>query len=53
MNIRELKGIGEKSELLFHKLNLYNTDDLLRFYPRAYDVYEEPVCIDDMTEDRI
>ncbi len=50
MNIRELKGIGEKSEILFHKLNVYNTDDLLRFYPRAYDVYEEPVLISNMTD---
>lgn len=53
MNIRELKGIGEKSEILFHKLNLYNTDDLLRFYPRAYDVYEEPVLVRDMTDIKV
>ena len=53
MNIRELKGIGEKSEILFHKLNVYNTDDLLRFYPRAYDVYEEPVLIRDMTDIKV
>ena len=53
MNICELKGIGEKSEILFHKLNVYNTDDLLRFYPRAYDVYEEPVLIRDMTDVKV
>ncbi len=53
MNIRELKGIGEKSEQLFHKLNVYNTDDLLKFYPRTYDVYEEPVTVRSMTEDKV
>ena len=53
MNIRELKGIGEKSEQLFHKLNVYNTDDLLKFYPRTYDVYEEPVMVSQMTEEKV
>lgn len=53
MNIRELKGIGEKSEQLFHKLNVYNTEDLVKFYPRAYDIYEETVKITDMTEEKV
>ena len=53
LNIRDLKGIGEKSEQLFHKLNVYNTTDLLKFYPRAYDVYEDLVYISDMTEDKV
>ena len=53
MNIRDLKGIGEKSEQLFHKLNVYNTADLLKFYPRAYDVYEDLVLISDMTEEKV
>ena len=53
MNIRELKGIGEKTEQLFHKLNVYSTADLLKLYPRAYDVYEDLVYISDMTEDKI
>ena len=53
LNIRELKGIGEKTEQLFHKLNVYSTADLLKLYPRAYDVYEDLVYISDMTEDKI
>lgn len=53
MKIRELKGIGEKSEQLFNKLNVYNTDDLLKFYPRTYDVYEEPVMVSRMTEEKV
>ena len=30
MKIRDLKGIGEKSEQLFYKLNIENVGDLLR-----------------------
>ena len=53
LNIRDLKGIGEKSEQLFHKLNVYDTTDLLKLYPRAYDVYEDLVYISDMTEEKV
>ncbi|MGN0375654.1 MAG: ATP-dependent DNA helicase RecG [Butyrivibrio sp.] len=53
MNIRELKGIGGKIEELFHKLNVYTTEDLMKFYPRSYDVYDGPVLIKDMTEEKI
>lgn len=51
--IGELKGIGEKTEKLFHKLGVYTVGDLLRHYPRGYDIYEAPVPIDDLTEGRI
>jgi len=40
-----LKGIGEKTAKLFEKLNIRTVDDLLRFYPRDYDAFEEPVKI--------
>ena len=53
MKIRELKGVGEKTEQLFHRLNVYDTVDLLNFYPRTYDVYEEPVLISNISEDGI
>lgn len=51
--IGELKGIGEKTEKLFHRLGVYTVGDLLRHYPRGYDIYEPPVPIDDLTEGRI
>lgn len=51
--IGELKGIGEKTEKLFHRLGVYTVGDLLRHYPRGYDIYEAPVPIDDLTEGRI
>ena len=43
--IHEIKGVGEKTEKLFAKLGIYTVGDLLRYYPRNYDVYEEAVPI--------
>ncbi len=48
--IRELKGIGEKTEVLFQKMGISTVGDLLRFYPRGYDVYEAPVSIGELEE---
>lgn len=45
-DIIKLKGIGEKSANLFHKLNIYTTGDLLRYYPRDYETFEEPQAIE-------
>lgn len=50
--IRELKGIGEKTEKLFQKAGITTIGDLLRYYPRGYDVYEEAVPICDALEGR-
>ena len=51
--IREIKGIGEKTEKLFEKLNIYTAGDLLRYYPRGYDVYEESVPVSEVEEGKI
>ena len=51
MDIKELKGIGEKSAQCFSRLNVYTVEDLVGLYPRDYDVYEEPALIDDITND--
>lgn len=52
-NIRELKGIGDKSQQLFNKLNIHTVGDLIRYYPRGYDVYEKPVPISEIEEGKI
>lgn len=44
-DIINLKGIGEKSANLFHKLNLYTTGDLLRYFPRDYETFLPPVSV--------
>ena len=51
--IREIKGIGEKTEKLFEKLNIYTAGDLLRYYPRGYDVYEESIPVSEVEEGKI
>lgn len=43
--LRSLKGVGEKTEALFSKLGICTIGQLLRYYPRDYDIYREPVLI--------
>ena len=49
-SLRTLKGVGEKTEKLFWKVGIYDTDDLLHYYPRNYDEYETPVDIVELKE---
>lgn len=48
--VREIKGIGEKTEKLFQKMGVYTAGDLLRYYPRTYDIYEAPVPVSELGE---
>lgn len=48
----ELKGVGEKTEKLFQKIGITTAEELLRYYPRTYDIYEEPVEIASAEEDK-
>ena len=52
MDLNNLEGIGEKTEKLFYKAGIEKVNDLLRYYPRYYDVFEEPVLIRDLECDR-
>ena len=49
-SLRTLKGVGEKTEKLFQKIGVYDTEDLIRYYPRNYDTYETPANIADLNE---
>lgn len=51
--INELKGIGEKTEKIFQKAGIYTIGDLFRYYPRGYQVYEEPVAVSEVTEGQV
>ena len=51
--LRELKGVGEKTEKLFQKLGITTTDDLLHYYPRNYDAYEAPEEIGSLKENTV
>ena len=51
MNIQQLKGIGEKTAALLSRLSVYTVKDLVGLYPRAYDVYEKPVFVQEAVEE--
>ena len=44
-SIRNLKGIGEKTEKLFHILGIDTVQDLVDYYPREYEQYQIPVPV--------
>lgn len=48
--IEEVKGIGEKTGKLFRRLGIATTADLLQYYPRAYDAFEEPSPVGQLKE---
>lgn len=50
-DIKKIKGIGEKTAALFNKLSVYTVEDLLKFYPRTYVRYSEPVLLKDAQTD--
>ena len=45
-SIESVKGIGEKTAKLYHKLHIDTVGDLIRYYPRDYLSYEEPISLD-------
>ncbi len=51
--ISDLKGIGDKTEKLFQKLHIDTVGDLLRYYPRSYEIYEKPILIQEAQEGQI
>lgn len=48
--VERIKGIGEKTGKLFRKLGVETTEDLLHYYPRAYDAFREPAAIGELKE---
>lgn len=45
MKLTQLKGVGDKLNTTFAKLNIYDTEDLIKHFPRNYDIYEPPTLI--------
>lgn len=50
--VRDIKGVGEKTQKLLEKLGIVTVGDLIGHYPRNYDVYEPPVAPDAVTAGR-
>lgn len=51
--ITALKGIGEKTAALFHRVGVDTVGELLSYYPRTYDVYEKPVTFANLETERV
>lgn len=49
--ITELKGIGEKTAALFHRVGVYSLWDLMTYYPRDYEAFEEPGKVSECKEE--
>lgn len=49
-SIRRIKGVGEKAEQCFHKLDIWEIGDLLEHYPRDYDEFHDVVSIRELKE---
>ncbi|NLJ89902.1 MAG: ATP-dependent DNA helicase RecG [Clostridiales bacterium] len=45
-----VKGVGEKTQNLLSKLEIFTVNDLLQHFPRDYDVYEEPITSKNIIE---
>lgn len=46
-DIQKVKGIGEKTALLFRKAGILSVRDLLNYFPRTYEVYQPPISVMD------
>lgn len=51
--ISTLKGIGEKTEKLFQKIGIYTVDDLIRYYPRRFEIFDDPVTVSELEEGKV
>lgn len=47
MDIKSLKGVGEKTAALFQKLDITTTEELVRYYPRDYEQFAKPLSPDE------
>ncbi len=49
-SLDSLKGIGDKTKLLFEKAGVENLGDLIGYYPRTYERFDEPSAVAAVTE---
>lgn len=52
MRLNEINGIGEKTEKIFYRAGIEKVEDLLTYYPRYYDTFEEPALVRNLECDR-
>lgn len=51
--INVIKGIGEKTEKTFNKLDIYTVQDLIEHFPRGYEEFHKPVPIASLREGEV
>lgn len=51
--IDSIKGIGDKTKRLFHKIGIYQVKDLINYYPRDYEIFEEPVSLQEVDSEQL
>ncbi|MCR5100887.1 MAG: ATP-dependent DNA helicase RecG [Butyrivibrio sp.] len=52
-SIASLKGIGDKTQKLFEKCDVHTISDLMFYYPRDYEKFEEIRNVSDVTAEEI
>ena len=52
-SLTELKGIGEKTAQTFARAGINTLEDLIGYYPRAYDSFLEPVRISELADGQV
>lgn len=51
--IGALKGIGEKTEKLFQRVGIRTVGDMIRYYPRGFEIFEDPVPVGSVEEGKV
>ena len=51
--LTSVKGIGDKTVKLFHKLDLYTVRDLLYYFPKDYEKFEQPESVAEVKSGKI
>lgn len=52
-NIREIKGVGDKTAALFLRIGIETVGDLLSYYPRDYEAFDAPVTVAELEPGKI
>lgn len=48
MDVREIKGVGSKTQIDLKKLGILTVKDLISFYPKSYENWLNPIEIDEL-----
>lgn len=52
-SVLEIKGIGPKSAEAFEKAGMFTVNDVIRYFPRAYEEFRAPVSFAELQEEEV